>query len=173
MFDDIGGKIKGLASFICWAGIIACVILGIVMIVNATSGYRTDSAMVFLGIVTIIVGSLLSWVGSFVLYGFGELVENSTELVILKDLERKEAKRREDAERDKTTPATQSNASTRVAYSNFWTCPKCGKQNPPSTTTCLCGGEKPVGRDSWICPKCSKRNPQTLQVCVCGTKKPS
>ena len=26
MFDDIGGKIKGLANFVCWAGIILSVI---------------------------------------------------------------------------------------------------------------------------------------------------
>lgn len=173
MFDNIGGKIKGLASFICWVGIIACVIIGIVMIVSATSGYRTDSEMVFLGIVTMIVGSLLSWVGSFVLYGFGELVENSAELVYMKDQEMMAAKRKEEAEKGNKNPAMHSGTSSRVSYSNFWTCPRCGKQNPPSTSTCLCGGEKPVGKDTWICPKCSKHNPQTLQVCVCGTKKPS
>ena len=172
MFDDIGGKIKGLATFICWVGIIVCVILGIVMIVNATGGYRTDGGMVVAGILIIVIGSLLSWVGSFVLYGFGELVENSTELVIMKDQEMKRAKRKEDLEQGKQDPVAQPSTSSRVSYANYWKCPKCGKQNPPTTSTCLCGGEKPV-MNTWTCPKCAKRNPNTLQVCVCGTKKPS
>ena len=37
------------------------------------------------GLLTIVLGALLSWVGSFVLYGFGEIVENSdirTELAV-------------------------------------------------------------------------------------------
>lgn len=33
--------------------------------------------MVWAGLAVIIIGSLLSWVSSFVLYGFGELVVNS------------------------------------------------------------------------------------------------
>lgn len=82
MFNNIGGKIKGLAKFICWAGIIVSVIAGIILIANATKGsgqYRyTDTATIVLGVITIVVGSIASWVGSFVLYGFGELVENSS-----------------------------------------------------------------------------------------------
>ena len=34
--------------------------------------------MYFVGLAVIAIGSLLSWVGSLTLYGFGELVENST-----------------------------------------------------------------------------------------------
>lgn len=71
MFGNIGGKIKGLTKIICWIEIIICVIVGIAFMVNGGPGY---------GVVIIIVGSLLAWVGSFVLYGFGELVENSTYL---------------------------------------------------------------------------------------------
>lgn len=33
--------------------------------------------MALIGILTMVLGSLLSWVSSFVLYGFGEIVENS------------------------------------------------------------------------------------------------
>ena len=85
MFDNIGGKIKGLAKIICWIGIIACVITGIALISDASKGDRyyryTDGGEVFAGILVMILGSVLSWVGSFVLYGFGELVENSAKLV--------------------------------------------------------------------------------------------
>lgn len=68
MFDNIGSKIKTAAEIIAVAGIVISVLLGITMILSAN----------FLGgAVTAVVGSLLSWVGSFALYGLGRLVENS------------------------------------------------------------------------------------------------
>lgn len=70
MFDNVGSKIKGLASFFCWGGIIASIIGGIILI-------GLDEDLIFVGIAVIVIGSLLSWISSFVLYGFGELVVNS------------------------------------------------------------------------------------------------
>ena len=35
MFKNIGKKIKGLAAFVCWVGIILSAIAGILMIVSA------------------------------------------------------------------------------------------------------------------------------------------
>lgn len=70
MFDNIGGKIKTLASVIAWLGIVCSVIIGIVFIATAEK-------LIFAGIIIAIVGSISSWVGSFLLYGFGELVDNS------------------------------------------------------------------------------------------------
>ena len=91
MFNNIGGQIKGLAKVICWLGIIASVIIGILLIMSATNrnGYYsyTDTNMVITGILVMIMGSILSWIGSFVLYGFGELVDNSSKLVELKSNE--------------------------------------------------------------------------------------
>lgn len=70
MFDNVGSKIKALASFFCWCGIIASIIGGIILI-------GLDEDLIFAGIAVIVIGSLLSWISSFVLYGFGELVANS------------------------------------------------------------------------------------------------
>ena len=75
MFDNVGSKIKALASFFCWGGIIASVIGGIIVI-------TLDEDLVWAGLAVIIIGSLLSWVSSFVLYGFGELVVNSAIIVV-------------------------------------------------------------------------------------------
>ena len=73
MFDNIGEKIKTLAKVVCWVGIIASVIMGFVAI-DSTN----DETAGFFSLVLIAgLGSLGSWVGSFVLYGFGELVSNS------------------------------------------------------------------------------------------------
>ena len=70
MFDNIGGKIKTLASVITWLGIVGSVIIGIILMATAEE-------LIFAGIIIAIVGSISSWIGSFLLYGFGELVENS------------------------------------------------------------------------------------------------
>ena len=72
MFSNVGGKIKGLAQVITWIGIVASVIGGIVLMSNV--GFIT-------GLLTAVVGSLFSWIGSLALYGFGQLVENSDQCV--------------------------------------------------------------------------------------------
>lgn len=77
MFSNIGGKIKGLAKVFTWIGIIASVISGIAMML------MDDDIFLFIGLIIMIAGSLLSWISSFMLYGFGHLVENSDKLVSL------------------------------------------------------------------------------------------
>ena len=67
---NIGGKIKTLASVIAWLGIVGSIIIGIILMATAEE-------LIFAGIISDIVGSISSWIGSFLLYGFGELVENS------------------------------------------------------------------------------------------------
>lgn len=83
MFDNIGGKIKATAKVFCWIAIIASLIGGICMLfINAVAG-----------LVFIVMGPLSAWIGSFVIYGFGELVENSciqTELMVKKEMENEE-----------------------------------------------------------------------------------
>lgn len=74
MFDNIGSKIKALAKVICWAGIIISLIVGIIML---ASGGDVGSGV---GVIVMIVGSLGSWIGSFFTYGFGELIEKTTEI---------------------------------------------------------------------------------------------
>ena len=85
MFNNIGGKIKALAKVLCWIGIVCSVISGIAMMLSQ----QTDQG-VLAGIVTIIVGCLVSWIGSFFAYGFGQLIENTDELVRLKRADKTE-----------------------------------------------------------------------------------
>lgn len=65
MFSNIGGKIRTLAKAICWLGIITAVIAGIVQLAAGAT---------LTGLLTMIFGAIGSWLGSFILYGFGELV---------------------------------------------------------------------------------------------------
>lgn len=131
MFDNIGGKIKGLAKFICWAGIIISIIGGIVIIASSSQSYgyyygrHIDGSMVATGIVVMVVGSLCSWIGSFVLYGFGELVENSEILV-------RTAKKN-----------GQSVPMYPTATSEEWTCRYCSTKNSGRSLSCKeCGRPK-------------------------------
>ena len=71
MFDNIGKKIKILAYVLTWVGIIASVITGIAMMNSFDSTVRT------IGLIVLIVGSVLSWASSFIIYGFGQLIENT------------------------------------------------------------------------------------------------
>ena len=68
MYDNIGNKIKGLALATAVFGIIGSVIVGFFFAV-------TGSTLV--GFLIILVGALVSWVSTWLLYGFGELIENS------------------------------------------------------------------------------------------------
>lgn len=71
MYTNIGGKIKGLAHSIAWIGIILSLIFGIVLMVE-----------VFLtGLLIMGLGVLVSWVSTLLLYGFGQLIENTDILV--------------------------------------------------------------------------------------------
>ena len=72
MFKNIGAKIKGFASFICYFGIALSVALGIILL---------DNKNIPAALAVIFSGTLFSWLGSLFLYAFGQLVENSDILV--------------------------------------------------------------------------------------------
>lgn len=65
MFNNIGQKIKTLAKVLCWIGIVFSVITGLAsMALNPVAG-----------ILVAALGVLVSWIGSFLSYGFGELID--------------------------------------------------------------------------------------------------
>lgn len=88
MFNNIGGKIKTLAKVLCVIGIVLSIIWGLItMSASAIALSRgNDSEFVvvisafLIGIFVAVIGGLLSWIGSFCLYGFGELIDKATEI---------------------------------------------------------------------------------------------
>ncbi|MCH5212283.1 MAG: hypothetical protein J1G06_04650 [Oscillospiraceae bacterium] len=116
MFDNIGGKIKTLAQVVCWIGIIGSVISGIVMI-------ATDDDLAFLGVIVIVIGSLVSWVSSFTLYGFGHLIEN-TDLLILK-VEKLYSRKEEPYLNEKKSYSNKNTENGNTPHR--WACNYCGK----------------------------------------------
>lgn len=73
MFNNIGHKIKYLAETVCYIGIACSVIGGIIMI-------ATDDDLLYWGILVAVIGSLVSWISTFLLYGFGELIVRVTSI---------------------------------------------------------------------------------------------
>ncbi len=109
MFDNIGKKIKGLAKAVTFIGILLSILLGMLYLVNSD---------VPSGILTIVLGCLGSWLGSLVLYGFGELVDCVQR--IADSLE---------------APAQEGPVSH-----GGWTCPHCGEVNLLGDAVCRrCG----------------------------------
>lgn len=117
MYSNIGGKIKILAKVLAWIGIIACFIVGVTLI-------ALEPALGLVGFLIMILGGILSWISSFVLYGFGELVENSDILAFSRG-------------RTKNYPVEGSNPQNHFYEANSshkWRCPRCG--NMISDSTC-------------------------------------
>lgn len=126
MFDNIADKIKTLATGICILGIISSVITGIVFMVN-------DSEMILSGLIVAVAGSFLSWISSFVLYGFGQLIENTDELILC--FEEADVSTAAPAASESTPPPAASKPS-----SVEWYCTECGTKNEAFTQFCgTCG----------------------------------
>ncbi len=68
MYDNIGGKIKGLAKAFFIVEAIAAVITGIALM-------ATDEDLIGIGLLVMVVGPLVAWVSSWLLYGFGEIID--------------------------------------------------------------------------------------------------
>lgn len=81
MFNNIGGKIKALAKMLCWIGIAASII-GAIALWSLHNQYNymthTYNDTLGTGFVVLLVGCIGSWIGSFFMYGFGELIDETT-----------------------------------------------------------------------------------------------
>ena len=76
MFENIGKKIKTLANVLCWLGIIVSIITARIMFIMAeAASYDTDGLYIGLGFSFLFLAPLFSWINSFFIYGFGELID--------------------------------------------------------------------------------------------------
>ena len=76
MYNNIAGKIKLLAKIGFIVETIAIVIAGIGILL-------TDDEVINIltGVLVMAMGPIAAWASSWVLYGFGELIENTAKLV--------------------------------------------------------------------------------------------
>ena len=70
MYNNIGGKIKGLTKVIAVMGALAPIVIGLGLMFS-------DENLFLVGLLVIAVGCLISWISSWLLYGFGDLIENT------------------------------------------------------------------------------------------------
>lgn len=67
MNSKVAERIEIVAELVCVLEIIASIIVGIALISSENS----------MGFLVIIIGAFISWLSYLILYGFGELIENS------------------------------------------------------------------------------------------------
>ena len=88
MFRNIGKKIKGLASVLFWIQAVLYILTGIGVIIFAIAGGGKSFGMsggifivlgVIAGLLIAGLGILFAWIGQFMLYGFGELIDKTAE----------------------------------------------------------------------------------------------
>lgn len=134
MFSNIGGKIKNLATAICVLGMIATVITAIVLWAQH-SRYNDTIA---LGFGVLLGGCFASWVGSFFMYGFGQLIEDTA--LIREALLRQG----EQPAQAPVQPVVKENFIKKPAKDlSGWLCPHCKFFNTSNPDTCIyCGKAK-------------------------------
>lgn len=79
MYNNIGGKIKGLANIIGYGGVFIFALVGIALFM----GFNADPIFedfAFIVPIIAIIGCLLSWLSGFFVYGFGELIDQTKEI---------------------------------------------------------------------------------------------
>ena len=69
LYENIGSKIKNWAKWIFIVEAIGAIITGVVLM-------ATDEGLIVYGLLTLVCGPIIAWVGSWILYAFGQLVED-------------------------------------------------------------------------------------------------
>lgn len=77
MYAHIGVKIMTLAKATAWIGIIGSLIGGLLVMGIGSQMSYGKNPMIFPGVLIMLLGSLGAWIGSFTLYGFGQLIEHA------------------------------------------------------------------------------------------------
>ncbi len=165
MFDNIGGKIKTVAATIAWLGIIGSIIVGSVMIAEASDSYYPSATETLSGWLVMIVGSLSSWVSSFTLYGFGQLIENtdaiSSEMESIRHITSEYVANVPDKAQEpsnNTESSTNSNDTTSSINPSSYigTCDFCNKKN---VEVFVCKIVDSMGtRYRYLCDDCMKKH---------------
>ncbi|MBO5500898.1 MAG: hypothetical protein J6K73_16780 [Clostridia bacterium] len=85
MYNNVGSKIKRMAVIFAIIGIVVSILTGVGLMLSfgEISRYYSDTPSVLLISLLIMVGgSLLSWIGGFFTYGFGEIIDSLNNMEI-------------------------------------------------------------------------------------------
>lgn len=75
MYKNIGKKIKGLAKVLFIVEAIVVVLTGVIIISLAR-----DYTIFLVGMLVLIIGPIVAWISSWLLYGFGELIDKTCDI---------------------------------------------------------------------------------------------
>ena len=174
MFDNSGEKIKNVASIFCVIGIFLSIIIGLVLIVagsNLNGDYYTQGSgtvHIWTGIITAAAGSLMSWVLSLLIAGFGTLISSQlhTEMLahdILEKINSTSVMTGKASAPVKTEPGVQSNHK----LYDTWKCANCKTENKDQAKFCVQCGQK--HGEPWKCTNCKTSNASEHLFCSnCG-----
>ncbi len=177
MFEDIGRSIESLARILRFLGIIGSVIASISMFITASEMRYGGEVYTILGIVILIGGSIVTWISTFLLYAFGELVDKVCDIQKdVKDIKKTATLTLATIEEYtiEEKPTEQNDNS-----SHEWVCPKCG--SVISSFTCEACGYDPSLKANFpvrvfkdndgkiTCPSCKTKQDGNRYSCVtCG-----
>ena len=167
LYENIGGKIKNWAKWIFIVEAIGAVITGVVLMGN-------DDAVI--GVIVLVCGPIVAWVGSWILYAFGELVEDVHAIRNQKPVAMANATPVPSA-----APVYTTRPSPAVAppVTSNWIC-SCGRTHAAYEMSCVCGVTKTEAKIStsaanasaggWTCT-CGRSHAGYESSCVCGMTK--
>ncbi|MDD5916956.1 MAG: hypothetical protein PUC63_05445 [Clostridiales bacterium] len=147
MYDNIGRKIKGLAKAIFVAQGISMAIIGIVLMCM-------DEDLILYGVLTLILGPILAWISSWLLYGFGELIDK------VSDIERNT--HGETNESPSILKTKEETAATSLKETVIKKCDFCEKENIQGA---LCKIVDNLGtRYRYLCCDCIEKNKGNITI---------
>jgi hypothetical protein len=73
MYENIGMKIKNLSKLIFGLETALAIIIALIYLFG-------EGIAIFIGLLILIIGPIVAWLSSLVLYGFGELIDKTSEV---------------------------------------------------------------------------------------------
>ena len=151
LYTNIGKKIQTWAKWIFIVEAIGAIIAGFVLIAE-------DVHLILVALLTVILGPIAAWVSSWLMYGFGKLIEDV------------EAIRNKDP---KPVVIQQVAPSQSAANTSTATTPASAKTTPVHTETSQPAiAPNQIFDSHWVCGKCKTKNLNTRNDCwSCGHKR--
>lgn len=137
MFDNIGGKVKGLAKFVCWVGIICSVIGGIALLLQS-SRYNDTTV---LGISVLIGGVLGSWIGSWALCAIGSAADDAAAVRTYFEITQTHGEVQLVSQKNHATNPPAPDGIVKLSKTQYvFECPKCHRTLQRDVNVCFsCG----------------------------------
>ena len=132
LYENIGGKIKNWAKWIFIIEAIGAIITGLVLLC-------TDEDLILYGLLTLVCGPIVAWVSSWILYAFGELVEDvhairNKEGTVFEEKVKNEAEKKRkiegynnEAKRKAEGYSRLKSAANQTPHTTAKRCPYCGE----------------------------------------------